>query len=69
MSRIDFEFVGTTSKPISLDPEEFAGKAIPDITEEILLTLSEIAPDVTFFHDDVVLAAETLANGTATEAK
>ncbi len=38
------------------------------ITEEILLTLSEIAPDVTFFHDDVVLAAEQIANDAQTPA-
>lgn len=62
-SRIDFEFVGTTSQPLSLDPAEFVNKTIPQITEEVMKTLREIAPGVSFFHDDVVLAAETLANG------
>ena len=68
MSRIDFQFVGTTSKPLSLDPTEFKGLPVMRITEEILLTLSEIAPDVTFFHDDVVLAAEQIANDAQTPA-
>ncbi len=62
MSRLDFQFVGTTSKPLSIDPCEWHGMPVAKITEEILLTLSEIAPDVTFFHDDVVLAAEQIAN-------
>ncbi len=59
--RLDFEFVGTTSKALSLDPTEFAGMRVPQITGEILKTLGEIAPGVNFFTDDVVLAAEQLA--------
>jgi hypothetical protein len=62
--RIDFEFVGTTSASLSLDPTEFVGSA-KTITAEIKRLLSEIKPDVSFFEDDVELAAEQLqiANG------
>lgn len=66
MSRLDFTFVGTTNKGLSLDPKEFADMPLPKVTEEIALLLSAIAPDVTFFHDDIVLAAEQLANDKAT---
>lgn len=66
VSRIDFEFVGTTSAPLSLEPAEFAGKTVPQVTDEIMKLLREIKPDVSFFEDDLVLAADALlsANGT-----
>lgn len=54
-------FVGTTSKTISLDPAEFVGMPLPAITEEIKSVLRGIAPDVDFFEQDVVEAANTLA--------
>lgn len=59
--RIPFEFVGTSCTALALDPDEFAGLTVPRITEEVLKMLREIAPQVNFFHDDVVLAAEQLA--------
>lgn len=65
MERIPFEFVGTTSKPLSIDPAEFAGMKVPEITAEMLKMLSEIAPGVSFFLDDVVLAAETVSEAAA----
>jgi hypothetical protein len=64
VSRIDFEFVGTTCKALSLDPTEFKGQTIPQIAGEVMKVLSEMAPDVNFFVDDVVLAAEQIANET-----
>lgn len=57
---IDFEFVGTTSAPLSLDPTEFEGLSVPQVTDEIKKLLAGIAPGVSFFEDDVVLAAEQL---------
>lgn len=66
--RIPFEFVGTTSKKLTLDPAEFRDQSVPQITLEVQRVLREIAPDVSFFTDDIVLAAEQLANeATATE--
>lgn len=62
--RLDFEFVGTTSKSLSLDPAEFRNQSINKIADEVHRILREIAPGVSFFHDDVVLAAEQLANET-----
>lgn len=64
--RIDFTFVGQTNRPLSLDPAEFTGMTVPTITAEIKRTLRDIAPDVSFFEDDIVLAADVLA-GAATD--
>lgn len=58
--RLNFTFVGTTCQDVSLDPGEFAGQSVPQITDEIKRVLAEIRPDVSFFEDDVVLAAEQL---------
>lgn len=62
--RIPFEFVGTKTAPLSLDPTEFAGMPVQAVTREILKMLREIEPGVSFFEDDAVLAAEVVvANG------
>ncbi len=60
MSSIDFQFMGTRSTRLSLDPAEFDGLTTPQITDEIVRTLRAIAPDTSFFDEDVVLAAELL---------
>jgi hypothetical protein len=54
-------FVGTTSKTISLDPAEYRGMSVPAITEEIKNVLRSIAPDVSFYEQDVVEAAILVA--------
>lgn len=59
--RQSFEFVGTTSVACSFDPAEFRGLTVSQITEEVKTVLSSIKPDVSFFEDDVVLAANELA--------
>lgn len=59
--RIDFEFMGTRSVALRLDPEEFRGMPVPKITGEILSMLRSLEPDVSFFNDDVQLAAEQLS--------
>lgn len=58
--RMHLEFVGTTSVAVSLDPAEFVGMTVPAITDEIKSVLSGIAPNVDFFEDDLVLAADEL---------
>lgn len=58
--RIEFEFVGQVSTPLSLDPAEFAGRSVPQITADIMATLKSIDPRVSFFEDDAQLAAEQL---------
>lgn len=63
MAQLHFEFVGTTCKECSLDPAEWAGQSVSQITEELLKILGEIAPGVNFFVDDIVLAAHELAQG------
>jgi hypothetical protein len=62
---LDFEFVGTTSARLSIDSKEFEGCSIVRITEDIQKVLREMAPDVSFFIDDIVLAAEAVANASA----
>lgn len=58
--RIDFEFSGLVNTPLSLDPAEFRGATVPEITGLILQTLRGIDGRVSFFEDDARLAAETL---------
>lgn len=58
--RLDFEFVGTVSRPLSLDPDEFKGWPQERIEGEIAKLLKGIAPDVSFFSDDIALAAVAL---------
>lgn len=61
MARRQFEFVGSTSQRLSLDPTEYLDMSIPQITSDIMRTLRSIAPDVTFFEEDVVTAADEIA--------
>lgn len=61
-TRLPFEFVGTTSTPLSVDPAEYKGKTLPQVTELLEKQLAELSPGVTFFRDDIVLAAESIAN-------
>lgn len=63
--RLDFTFVGTTNRALSLDPEEFKGVPIPKVEGEIARMLREIAPDVSFFSDDIALAAVALTDAAA----
>jgi hypothetical protein len=62
MDRVSREFVGTTSVRASFDPKEFAGQSLPVITAEVLKTLREIAPGVSFFEQDAVETAAELMN-------
>ena len=59
--RKQFEFVGSTSTRLSLDPTEYIDWTVPQIAADILRTLKAISPDVTFFEEDVVMAANDLA--------
>jgi len=59
--RLVCTFVGSTSKTISLDPAEFRGMTVPAITEAITEVLRGIAPDVSFYEQDVVEAATLVA--------
>jgi len=67
--RIDFEFTGIVSTPLSLDPAEFKGATIPEITALVLQTLHGIDARVSFFEDDARLAAETLHEEASLDAK
>lgn len=60
-SAIPFQFVGTTSKRVEFCPEEFEGKAVASITEEIRGVLRSIDSSVDYFEDDIVQAASELA--------
>jgi hypothetical protein len=60
LSDRQYEFVGTTCTALSLDPAEFAGLTISQITGEILDVLAAIAPGVDFFPADIVEAANDL---------
>lgn len=62
-----FDFVGTTSQSVDLSPDEFAGLSVPQITAEILETLSSIAPHVDFFEADVEAASRIVADSAALE--
>lgn len=64
--RLDFEFVGTTNRPLSLDPEEFKGWPVQRVEAAILDMLKSIAPDVSFFPDDIALAAVALSDAAQT---
>ncbi len=59
--RLDFEFPGVTQHPLSVDPSEFRGQALPLVTEAIMKMMAEIAPGVDFDKRDMVLAAEAVA--------
>lgn len=59
---MNLEFVGTKCTGLSVDPKEYTGMTVPAITEALLRTLAEIDPGVNFWPDDVVLAANEIAN-------
>lgn len=59
--RIPLTFVGTTSKSFSLDPAEYKGMSVPAITEAIKDVLRSIAPEVSFYEQDIVEAAILVA--------
>lgn len=50
-------FVGTTSKTVDLDPSEYVGMTVPQITADIMKTLRDIAPDVNFWDPEIEMAA------------
>jgi len=55
--RFDFNFVGTVEVPLNLDPAEFRGKTVAQISAEVLNTLRSINRDASFFEQDTELAA------------
>jgi hypothetical protein len=57
MGRLNFEFCGTKSTPMSIDPTEYKGLSVPRITSAILQQLRSISPGVDFFEQDIELAA------------
>jgi hypothetical protein len=58
--RTSFEFVGTISKGLDLDPAEFTGCTQADIMVELLTMLDAAAPGVDFILEDVYHAAWAL---------
>lgn len=64
-ARLPFTFNGLVSTPLSIDPAEFRGLATPAITAQLTELLSGISPNVSFFPDELELAAEEIgkANG------
>lgn len=67
--RLDFTFVGTTNRNLSLDPAEFKGRSVDGVEKEIYGLLRSIAPDVSFFHDDIALAAVALTDDSFTRSE
>lgn len=63
-----FSFNGAINTEIDLDPDEYLGLEPPEITEEIFAVLSEIDPDADYFDEDVVFAAEVIAEANAATA-
>jgi hypothetical protein len=60
---MDFEFVFNGSTKITVDPNEYKGMTIPKITEELKRLLQSIAPHVSYYEDDLILAADEIARG------
>lgn len=60
MARISFEFTGTKSTPLSLDPREYHGLSVPAITAALRGILRSMDADVDFFSPDIEFAAATL---------
>ena len=58
--RFDFSFTGTKQINLNLDPGEYRGQSVPQITESILKTLREIDSSVSYFNEDAELAAIAL---------
>lgn len=52
----DFTLTGTTEVTLTLDPSEFEGMTVPEITAELFEILSSIAPEVNFIEvEDAVV--------------
>ncbi len=55
--RLEFDFTGSSSHALSVDPCEYRGLSLVLAERALLVALSEVAPGVSFFKDDVILAA------------
>ncbi len=58
--RLPFEFIGTTTGAVDLDPEEFRGMKLWEIALAIETLLDEGAPGVSFSPGDMLAAAHCL---------
>ncbi len=63
--RLPFSFTGQVSTPLSVDATEFRGWPVPRITAELKSLLSGIQAGVSYFDDELEMAAEAIvtANG------
>lgn len=61
MSRLQFNAVGTITEGFSVDPEEYRGLTIPQMTTALVDTLRSINPKASFFLDDCVEFANSIA--------
>lgn len=66
---MDFEFVGTTTVSVKLDPGEYVGMDYPGVVMDIEMLLMGIAPGVNFFPDDVCFAATHIVSQGQTDAR
>jgi hypothetical protein len=57
---MEFEFEGSLTVPLDVDPSEYEGLEIPEVTEELLNLLAAMAPGADFFEDDVANAAAAI---------
>lgn len=60
MSRISFEFSGTKSTPLSLDPREYKNLSVEKIASIIAAHLHAEDPSVDYWGPDIEMAAITL---------
>ena len=56
-----YQFVGTSTHTLELDPSEYRGMSTPQITREVKKLLAGIAPGVSFFPEDIAQAVHELA--------
>ncbi len=59
--RLDFAFTAQLSTPLSLDPNEFKGQGRDAIAASIKKTLRDINSTVSYFTDEIDMAADLIA--------
>lgn len=63
-ARIPFMFRGSKTEHLDLDPGEFRGQAVPEVTAAIKDILRGIAPDADFVAEDIDFAANEIVGYT-----
>lgn len=59
--RLDFEFLGAVNHPLSVDPNEYKGMPVTEITDALAKLMADINPHVSFYLTDFELAAAAVA--------